>query len=137
VRGNTVKRLVSALRHYGAKEIHLRSASPPLRYPCYFGIDIPREKELIAAGRTVEEVRQYIGVDSLGYLSPTGLGRAINTAMSANEIPNDKQALQMLHSEFCYGCMETQGWPFDPKAEAKHGAQLVNLIPRRVAVKGQ
>jgi amidophosphoribosyltransferase len=137
VRGNTVKRLVSALRHYGAKEIHLRSASPPLRYPCYFGIDIPREKELIAAGRTVEEVRQYIGVDSLGYLSPTGLGRAINTAMSDSEIPDDKQALQMLHSEFCYGCMETQGWPFDPKVEAKHGVQLVNLMPRRVAVKGQ
>jgi amidophosphoribosyltransferase len=138
VRGNTVKRLVSALRHYGAKEIHLRSASPPLRYPCYFGIDIPKEKELIAAGRTVEEVRQYIGVDSLGYLSTTGLGRAINAAMDdSGEVPNDQQALHMLHNEFCYGCMETQGWPFDPKVEAKHGAQLVNLTPRRVAVKGQ
>jgi amidophosphoribosyltransferase len=138
VRGNTMKRLVSALRHYGAKEIHLRSSSPPLRNPCYFGIDIPREKELIAAGRTVEEIRQYIGVDSLGYLSVPGLGRAINTSMSDREVPNDEQALGMLHSEFCYGCMETQGWPFDPSTEAKHGAQLVTLMPRRVAAaKGQ
>lgn len=137
VRGNTMKRLVSALRHYGAKEIHLRSSSPPLRNPCYFGIDIPREKELIAAGRTVEEIRQYIGVDSLGYLSIPGLGRAINTAMSDSEIASDEQATNMLHSEFCYGCMETQGWPFDPATEAKHGAQLINLMPRRVAVKGQ
>ncbi len=137
VRGNTMKRLVSALRHYGAKEIHLRSSSPPLRNPCYFGIDIPREKELIAAGRTVEEIRQYIGVDSLGYLSIPGLGRAINTAMSDSEIASDEQATNMLHSEFCYGCMETQGWPFDPATEAKHGAQLINIMPRRVAVKGQ
>jgi amidophosphoribosyltransferase len=132
-----MKRLVSALRHYGAKEIHLRSSSPPLRYPCYFGIDIPKEKELIAAGRTVEEIREYIGVDSIGYLSMPGLGRAISTSMSGAEGPNDEQALSMLHSEFCYGCMQTQGWPFDPKVEAKHGAQLINLMPRRVAVKGQ
>lgn len=137
VRGNTMKRLVSALRHYGAKEIHLRSSSPPLRNPCYFGIDIPREKELIAAGRTVEEIRQYIGVDSLGYLSIPGLGRAINTSMSDADVSSDEQAANMLHSEFCYGCMETQGWPFDPATEAKHGAQLINLMPRRVAVKGQ
>src|SRR5436309_10554751 len=80
VRGNTVKRLVAALRHQGVKEIHLRSSSPPLRHPCYFGIDIPQEEELIAAGRTVEEIAEYIGVDSLGYLSATGLGRAIASA---------------------------------------------------------
>src|SRR5438046_4112112 len=77
VRGNTMKRLVAALRHQGVKEIHLRSSSPPLRHPCYFGIDIPQEEELIAAGRTVEEVAAYIGVDSLGYLSTTSLGRAV------------------------------------------------------------
>ncbi|HEX6110602.1 MAG TPA: amidophosphoribosyltransferase [Ktedonobacteraceae bacterium] len=113
VRGNTMKRLVAALRHQGVKEIHLRSSSPPLRHPCYFGIDIPQEEELIAAGRTVEEIAAYIGVDSLGYLSTTGLGRAIASAKEEN-VHNDAAADKLLHSEFCYGCMEKRGWPFDP-----------------------
>ena len=78
VRGHTMKRLVAALRHQGVKEIHLRSSSPPLRHPCYFGIDIPQEAELVAAGRSVQEIADYIGVDSLGYLSLAGLGRALN-----------------------------------------------------------
>src|SRR5712691_4881578 len=115
VRGNTMKRLVAALRHQGAKEIHLRSSSPPLRHPCYFGIDIPQENELIAAGRTIEEVAAYIGVDSLGYLSITGLGRAIASANDANRL-DDARANALLHSEFCYGCMIKQGWPYDPLA---------------------
>ncbi len=126
VRGNTMKRLVAALRHQGVKEIHLRSSSPPLRHPCYFGIDIPQEEELIAAGRTVEEVAAYIGVDSLGYLSTTGLGRAIASAAAIqrgagtsavgaiNRPLQDDAANTLLHNEFCYGCMDKQGWPFDP-----------------------
>lgn len=115
VRGNTMKRLVAALRHQGVKEIHLRSSSPPLRHPCYFGIDIPQEEELIAAGRTVEEVAAYIGVDSLGYLSIAGLGRAVGSAREENVI-EENAAKALLHAEFCYGCMEKSGWPFDPLA---------------------
>ena len=114
VRGNTMKRLVAALRHQGAQEIHLRSSSPPLRHPCFFGIDIPQEEELIAAGRTVAEVAAYIGVDSLGYLSITGLGRAI-TSTEGSAILEDGIADAQLHAEFCYGCMQKQGWPFDPR----------------------
>lgn len=114
VRGNTMKRLVAALRHQGAREIHLRSSSPPLRHPCYFGIDIPQEEELIAAGRTVAEVAAYIGVDSLGYLSTTGLGRAI-TSTQGGDLLEDAVADAHLNSEFCYGCMQKQGWPFDPQ----------------------
>lgn len=114
VRGNTMKRLVAALRRQGAKEIHLRSSAPPLRHPCYFGIDIPQETELIAAGRTVQEIADYIGVDSLGYLSIAGLGRAINAAGGGNPIEGDESTVQSLHSEFCYGCMAKQGWPFNP-----------------------
>jgi len=136
VRGNTMKRLVAALRHYGAKEIHLRSSSPPLRHPCHFGIDIPQEVELIASGRSVQEVADYIGVDSLGYLSIAGLGRAISSAGGGERISrewgayversrqsdvggggrsiDDDAAIAGLHREFCYGCMEKQGWPFDP-----------------------
>src|SRR5437016_6893980 len=109
VRGNTMKRLVAALRHQGVKEIHLRSSAPPLRHPCHFGIDIPKESELIAAGRTAEEIAAYIGVDSLGYLSTTGLGRAIATANEERTL-EDAAANTLLHTEFCYGGMEKQGW---------------------------
>jgi amidophosphoribosyltransferase len=122
VRGNTMKRLVAALRHQGVKEIHLRSSSPPLRHPCYFGIDIPQEHELIAAGRTVAEVADYIGVDSLGYLSVSGLGRAIASTGGATGLSDD-EAHALLHREFCYGCMEHQGWPFDP-AEVQSFASI-------------
>jgi len=107
-----VQRLVAALRHSGVKEIHLRSTAPPLRHPCSFGIDIPQEEELIAAGRSVEEIADYIGVDSLGYLSLAGLGRALSTEESSNL--DDDASLTFLHNKFCYGCMRKEGWPFDP-----------------------
>jgi len=144
VRGNTMKRLVAALRHQGAKEIHLRSSSPPLRHPCYFGIDIPQEEELIAAGRTIEEITAYIGVDSLGYLSTTGLGRALasDMAMQAradksavgaiNRPLQDDDANMLLHNEFCYGCMDKRGWPFDPLiAKNTKTIQFVSLNAMR------
>ena len=138
VRGNTMKRLVSALRARGAKEIHLLSSAPPLRHPCYFGIDIPQSAELIAAGRTVQEIADYIGVDSLGYLSMAGLGRAIETASQQTHMQiDDEQALQFLNNEFCYGCMETQGWPFDPIEGAKHGSQHAEFFPRDTVLKGR
>jgi amidophosphoribosyltransferase len=129
VRGNTMKRLVAALRHQGVKEIHLRSSSPPLRHPCYFGIDIPQRDELVAAGRTVQQVADYIGVDSLGYLSLPGLGRAIHSASYAAEL-DDATARAFLHSEFCYGCMETQGWPFDPE-QARTARPVEFFMPQR------
>jgi amidophosphoribosyltransferase len=129
VRGNTMKRLVAALRKQGVKEIHLRSSSPPLRHPCYFGIDIPQRDELVAAGRTVQEVADYIGVDSLGYLSLPGLGRAIHSANHPTEL-DDATSQDFLHSEFCYGCMDTRGWPFDP--EQAHTSRPVGFImPQR------
>ena len=138
VRGNTMKRLVSALRHRGVKEIHLRSSAPPLRHPCYFGIDIPQEEELIAAGRSIQQVADYIGVDSLGYLSLAGLGRALLSANQNSHVPvDDKSGLNLLHQEFCYGCMQTDGWPFDPLVAARHGAQHAMFFPRDTAVKSQ
>lgn len=119
VRGNTMKRLVAALRRQGAKEIHLRSSAPPMRHPCYFGVDIPQEAELIAAGRTVQEVADYIGVDSLGYLSVEGLARAIHSVSPGGDALDDAAARQLMHTQFCYGCMEKQGWPYNPYTEAK------------------
>ncbi len=73
-----MRRLVSLLRKAGAKEVHVRIASPPIRHPCYMGIDIPTRHELIAAFGSVEKVRGgAICADSLAYLSVEGLIRAV------------------------------------------------------------
>ena len=69
VRGTTSARTIKLLRDAGAKEVHYRISAPPFAHPCYFGTDIPDEKDLIATGHTVEEIRQIVGADSLGYLS--------------------------------------------------------------------
>lgn len=69
VRGTTSARLVQLVRDAGAKEVHLRVSAPPFRHPCFFGTDIPERTQLLAHERTVEEMRQIIGVDSLGFLS--------------------------------------------------------------------
>jgi amidophosphoribosyltransferase len=137
VRGTNIKRLVAALRRQGAREIHVRFSSPPLRHPCYFGIDIPQESELIASGRTIQEIADYMGVDSLGYMSLPGLEYAINAASSAGavkSIPDDETAVQLLHNEFCYGCMQKQGWPFDPVTEAMRTAPYAAFTSRDVAI---
>ncbi len=68
VRGTTTRRLVALLKNAGAKEIHIRISSPPFMYPCYFGTDIPSQDELVAPSRTVDQIRDMIGADSLGYL---------------------------------------------------------------------
>lgn len=73
VRGTTSKRIVKMLRDAGAKEIHVVIASPPLIAPCYYGVDISSESELIATGRTVEEMCEEIGADSLAFLSIDGM----------------------------------------------------------------
>lgn len=73
VRGTTSKRIVRLLREAGASEVHMRISSPPLRYPCFYGIDISTTRELIAATKSAEEIREYIGADSLGFLSLDGL----------------------------------------------------------------
>jgi amidophosphoribosyltransferase len=73
VRGTTSKKLVQLIRSAGAKEVHLRISAPPIISPCYFGIDMPTRRELIASSKTVEEIRRYLEVDSLGYLSIDGM----------------------------------------------------------------
>ena len=87
VRGTTSRRRIAALRKAGAKEIHLRISCPPIRHPCYFGIDFPSRKELVAAQHTIEEIRQFIGADSLAYLRLEGL-------LAAFDQPGD----------YCTGC---------------------------------
>lgn len=83
VRGTTSKRIVQLLREAGAKEVHMRISSPPLKYPCFYGIDIQTTKELIAAKHSVEEIREYIDADSLAFLSLDGLVESIGLKKSA------------------------------------------------------
>jgi len=94
VRGTTSRGLVALLREAGAREIHFRIASPPIRYPCYYGIDMPTREELIGAQKTVEEIGEHLGVDSLGYLSLEGMRAAVGG-----------------HGPFCEAC-----WTGDYKA---------------------
>ncbi|MEE9182768.1 MAG: amidophosphoribosyltransferase [candidate division NC10 bacterium] len=77
VRGTTSRKIVFMLRSAGAREVHMRISSPPTSWPCYYGIDTPTRRELIASSHSVEEIRRYIGADSLAYLSLKGLLLAV------------------------------------------------------------
>ncbi|HPM24451.1 MAG TPA: amidophosphoribosyltransferase, partial [Phycisphaerae bacterium] len=99
VRGTTTRGKMQSLRAVGAREIHLRVASPPIRHPCYYGIDFPSRAELVANERTVEEIRAYLGVDSLAYLSLEGMLTAARTA----------------NADFCHACFTGEyPIPIDP-----------------------
>ena len=91
VRGTTSRRIIDLLRRSGAREVHLRVSSPPMRFPCFMGVDIGSTKQLVAAGRSVEEIRVLIGADSLAYLSIPGLMRAIGHGTA---------------DEFCRACFD-------------------------------
>jgi amidophosphoribosyltransferase len=80
VRGTTSRKIVSMVREAGAAEVHMRISSPPTTGPCYYGIDTPTRAELIASSHTIEEIRERIGADSLGYLSEEGLLAAVDDA---------------------------------------------------------
>jgi len=107
VRGTTMKGLVQMIRAAGAREVHVRLSSPPITGPCHYGIDTPTREELIGANHSVEEIREYLGVDSLGYLSLEGMLRA------AGE-----------RSRFCHACFSGQ-YPTpvsDNSISARHAA---------------
>ena len=76
------------LRNAGTKEVHFRVSSPPIISPCYYGIDMPTKQELIASTKSVEQIRRYLGVDSLGYLSIEGM-------LSMPSLPRE---------DFCVAC---------------------------------
>ena len=77
VRGTTSKKIVEMVRQAGASEVHMRISSPPIKHPDFYGIDTPEQKSLLAATHTLEEMRQYIGVDSLAFVSVDGVYRAV------------------------------------------------------------
>ncbi|MDO9565665.1 MAG: amidophosphoribosyltransferase [Candidatus Desulfaltia sp.] len=92
IRGTTVKTRVKALRELGVKRVHIRVSSPPLRFPCHYGIDFPTKGELIAANKSVEELRELLGLDSLHYISLEGLLKS--TGMDSPE------------NNFCKACFD-------------------------------
>jgi len=78
VRGTTSKKLVAMIRQAGAREVHMRISSPPTTNPCYYGIDTPTKEELIASAHSQDGIRQYLGADSLAYLSVPGMYKFVN-----------------------------------------------------------
>ncbi|MCI0548937.1 MAG: amidophosphoribosyltransferase [Candidatus Rokubacteria bacterium] len=76
VRGTTSRKIVKMVRAAGAREVHVRISSPPIQWPCYYGIDTPTRKELIGSSHSVDEIHRYLGADSLGYLSLDGMLKA-------------------------------------------------------------
>ena len=73
VRGTTIRSRVKKLRELGAREVHMRVTCPPIKFPCFYGIDFSSKGELIAANNTVDEIARFIGIDSLHYISIEGL----------------------------------------------------------------
>jgi len=100
VRGNTIRQIVQIVRNAGAKEVHVRIGSPPIRSPCYFGIDMKTREQFAATGRTIEEIGKMITADSLGYISVEGLVDAIGHSAS----------------DLCLGCL-TEEYPLPVPGE--------------------
>ncbi len=93
VRGTTLRNLVRLVRSGGAAKVHVRVSSPPIIAPCFYGIDIPTKAELIAANKSLDEIREFVGADSLEYLSPDSLRKAVDNP-----------------ENFCMGCF-TDSYP--------------------------
>lgn len=93
VRGTTIKRIIKLLRDFGASEVHVRISCPPIRYPCYYGIDMQTHKEFIAQKKSVEDIRKEIGADSLAYNSLDGLVEAIG-------LPRERLCLGCLTGDY-------------------------------------
>ncbi len=112
VRGNTQRAIVRMLREAGALEIHVRISSPPVKWPCFYGIDFASRAELIASGLAVEEVRRSIGADSLGYVSLEGL----------------IEATQIAENKLCQACF-TGVYPISIPADMSEGKMRLEITP--------
>lgn len=100
VRGTTLRQLIHAIRHAGAKEVHVRVSSPPIISPCYYGMDFPTKEELIATRMSLEEIKEYIEADSLVYLSMPGLMNSVSTE----------------YGGFCTACFDAN-YPIPPESQ--------------------
>lgn len=97
VRGTTSGKILRMIRQAGAKEVHMRLSSPPITHSCYFGVDTPKRSQLLAAQSHIQEIMDFIGADTLGFLSPTGLKQALGSSNC---------------NDYCYGCF-TGDYPQD------------------------
>ena len=113
MRGNTQRAIVRMLREAGALEVHVRIASPPVQWPCFYGIDFATRAELIASGLDVEGVRRSIGADTLGYISLDGL-------VAASEQPRTR---------LCMACFDGT-YPIPLPDEARLGKHLLEDLGR-------
>jgi len=107
VRGTTQRAIVAMLREAGAAEVHVRISSPPVQWPCFYGIDFATRAELIAGGHEVEQIRESIGADSLGFVSLAAL-------TEASTVPADR---------LCRACFDGK-YPI-PVAEAERGKHVL------------
>lgn len=112
VRGNTQRAIVRMLREAGAREIHVRISSPPVKWPCFYGIDFASRAELIASGLEVEEIRRSIGADSLGYVSLEGL----------------IEATQIAETKLCQACF-TGSYPISIPSDMSEGKMRLEITP--------
>jgi amidophosphoribosyltransferase len=114
VRGNTTRQIVGMLKDAGAREVHLRISAPPIRHPCHYGIDMSTSEEMIAHGRTVEEIAQELKADSLAYLSMEGVYEAVGTPAGD-------------HCDACF----TGDYPLgDPEAaNGKFALEEIDVVP--------
>ena len=111
VRGTTSQKIVSMIKAAGAREVHMRISCPPTVAPCYYGIDTPHRDELIAARRSVDEIRDFMGADTLAYLSIEGL----------------REAVGKRHDQYCNACY-TRAYPIDPPSDTEAYRQMVLKI---------
>lgn len=111
VRGTTSKKIINMIREAGAREVHMRIASPPVRFSCFYGIDTPTRRELIASKKSIEEIREYLGADTLGYLSIEGMLKAVNS----------------LSEKFCVACFNGD-YPIPFTEEEMHQLGLFEYV---------
>ncbi|MBI4519785.1 MAG: amidophosphoribosyltransferase [Gemmatimonadetes bacterium] len=109
IRGTTSRSLVRFIRSAGAREVHFRVGSPPVRYPCFYGIDMPTREELVGARLSVDQIREHLGVDSLGYLSLEGMKGAVAE-----------------YGPFCDACFS--GDYTAPLTDLEHGYPMTKLV---------
>ena len=118
VRGNTTRQIVAMLREAGAREVHMRISAPPIKWPCFYGIDMPDQDELIGSRLDIEGVRAHIGADSLAHLSIDGM-------VAATEIPGDS---------FCTACFSAR-YPVPIPAHELRSKHVLEAAPTDAPVK--
>jgi len=121
VRGTTSRKIVKMVRDAGAREVHMRISSPPTQWPCYYGIDTPTRRELIASSHTVDEIARYITADSLAYLSLDGMIDAVSGSQKNPEVKDTSRG-------YCHACFSGD-YPiaFAPPANGKRQMRLVGV----------